>query len=83
MASEQNTSNLSPVNEADKSTWPTIGCRIRASDVFFIDRAVLEIKQRTGRINYTRSEFLADAGIEKAQRVFGDAAETVRSESAA
>ena len=78
MTSTPNVQNVPPVNEADKSDWPTIGCRIRPSDLFFVDRAVLEIKRSTGRTNYTRSDYIAEAVIAKAVRLFGEEAETIR-----
>ena len=71
MTSIPDTQNVPPVNGADKSDWPTIGCRIRPSDMFFVDEAVAELKQQTRRMGYKRSDFIIEAVIQKAMEVLG------------
>ena len=72
--------NVTPVNDADKSGWPTIGCRVRPSDLFFIDRAVVDVKYAKRCTTYKRSDFIAEAVIEKAMAVFGEDAEAIRAD---
>lgn len=75
--------NVSAVNGPDKTNWPTVGGRMSPLDLLFVDRAVLEIRRRTGNTGYTRSEFIAEATIEKAAQVFGEDAQAIRDELAA
>lgn len=79
MTSEiNNNENLRPVNEDDKSSWPTIGCRIRRSELFLVDRAVMEVRHRTGRLTYSRSDFIAESVVRRAMKVLEDTADTAK-----
>ncbi len=69
--SAPNATNLRPVNDGDKTRWPTIGCRVRPSERFLIDEAVLKIQRERHDARYKRSDFIVEAAIQRALEVLG------------